>query len=250
MTDYHKLKLIILAQHLVAIAGLIWLFSWSGLVVAFLMFLVYYAYGMILGFHRSFAHKSYEISNTSKRLMLVAGSLSGMGSSIGWVGQHRWHHAYADQSDKDPYYSVKGFWSKTVAWALYPAIKEFKVTVIKDLIRDKDHMFMHQHYYKILFVWVTILALISPWAVVYMWALPAVLCYTDLTLVGVFGHVVGKQPYHNDDESRDSHILSIFTLGESYQNLHHLHASKLIQGKFDLIGIVASKFLKETINES
>jgi stearoyl-CoA desaturase (delta-9 desaturase) len=244
MTDYQKLKLIILAQHIIAVIGVIWMFSWIGLGVAFFMFLVYYAFGMILGFHRVFAHKSYVVGNKLKRAMLIAGSLSGMGSSVGWVGQHRWHHAYADQPDKDPYYSEPGIWSKTKAWALYPANTEFKITVIKDLIRDKDHMFMHKHYYSILFAWVLILAMISPWAVIYLWALPAVLCYTDLTLVGVFGHVAGQQPHHTTDQSRDNHILSIFTLGESYQNLHHHNAAQPIQGKFDIIGIISNKFLK------
>jgi sn-1 stearoyl-lipid 9-desaturase len=244
MTDYQKLKLIILGQHIIAVSGLIYLFSWTGILIAFLMFLVYYAYGMILGFHRTFAHKSYQISTLNKRLMLLAGSLSGMGSSIGWVGQHRWHHSNADDPSLDPYYSEKTFWSKTIAWALYPKIKEFKITVIKDLVRDPDHMFMHKHYYQILFSWVAILAVINPWLVIYVWALPCVLCYTNLTIVGVFGHVIGDQPYHQNDQSRDSHLLSIFTLGESYQNLHHLRASEPVQGKFDIIGIISKRFLK------
>lgn len=244
MTDYHKLKLIILFQHIIGIYGMMFMFDWYGILLSIIMFIIYYAGGMILGFHRLFAHDSYSVSNHTKRILLLAGSLSGMGSSIGWVGQHRYHHKFADQPDKDPYYSSDGILSKAIAWAMYPANKEFKISVIKDLIKDKDHVFMHKYYYRILFTWAVLLTVVSPVVLIYGWAIPAVMCYTNLTLVGVFGHTIGTQPFHTADDSRDSHILSIFTLGESYQNCHHLIPNKPIQGKFDIIGIIASKFLK------
>lgn len=244
MKDYHKLKLIILSQHVISIVGLIYFFSWPGLLIAFLMWQFYYSFGMILGFHRIFAHKSYETSNRTNVLMLLAGSLSGMGSSIGWVGQHRWHHAFADQPDKDPYYSKFTIWEKFKAWFLYPSNIEFKVSVVKDLIKSPQHLFFHKHYYKILFVWVVLLSLVSPYAVIYAWALPNVMTYTALTIVGVFGHNVGTQPHSQTEQGRDSHFLSFFTLGESYQNMHHVNPAAKIQGRFDFIGYASKLFLK------
>lgn len=243
MTDYHKLKLIILGAHLTAIAGLIYMFSWSGILAATVMYIIYYAYGMILGFHRIFAHNSFEASTLSYRLMLIAGSLSGMGSSFGWVGQHRWHHAHTDIPELDPYWAKPGAVNKIISWALY-ANREFKISTIKDLLRNSDHVFMHKHYYKILFTWIAVLTLISPWAVVYLWALPSMMCYTSLSIVGVFGHVVGTQPYHQTDASRDSHLLNLISLGESYQNFHHYKSGYPIYGKYDVIGKVSAKFFK------
>ena len=89
MTDYLKLKLIILSAHVIAIVGLVSEFEWIGVFASTLLYFWYYGYGMIVGFHRVFSHKSFEVSATSKWLMLISGSLSAMGSSVGWVGQHR-----------------------------------------------------------------------------------------------------------------------------------------------------------------
>lgn len=244
MSDYLKLKLIILFQHILALVGLVFFFSWTGIALALGMWILYYAYGMITGFHRTFSHKSFNVSRVNKLIMLTFGSLSGMGSSVGWVGQHRWHHAYSDQPGVDPYYSKGTFQSKALAWFTYPSNIHFKISVVKDLIRDKDHSFFHKHYYKILFAWVIFLAVINPWLVIYAWALPNVLTYTALTIVGVLGHNIGTQPYNNKDESRDSHILSLFTLGESYQNAHHYNPTLVVNGKFDFIGYVNRLFLK------
>ena len=245
MTDYQKLKLIILGQHIIAVVGLIYFFSWPGIFISLLIWQLYYSFGMILGFHRIFAHKTFTVSDTTKKLMLAAGSLSGMGSSIGWVGQHRWHHAFADQPERDPYYSKFTFWEKTKAWFLYPANIHFKISVVKDLIGDSDHLFFHKNYYKILACWVLLLIGISPYALIYLWAIPAVLTYTALTIVGVLGHNVGTQPHSKTEQGRDSDILSFFTLGESYQNMHHVNPAAPIQGRLDFIGYVSRIFFKK-----
>jgi stearoyl-CoA desaturase (delta-9 desaturase) len=235
----------ILGQHILALAGLVLFFSWQGIAIAFMAWLFYYAYGMILGFHRIFAHGTFNISRASKLAMLLSGSLSGMGSSVGWVGQHRAHHAHADDPEKDPYWSKFTFVEKFKAWFTYPVITKFKLTIIKDLLKDKDHMFFHKHYYKILLVWVVALSLVSFETLVYFWALPNVLTYTALTLVGVLGHNLGSQTVSDKHQGRDSHILSLFTLGESYQNKHHVSPSEPIQGLVDPIGYVSYPFFKK-----
>ena len=243
MTDYLKLKLIILSAHVIAIVGLVSEFEWIGVFSSSLLYFWYYGYGMIVGFHRVFSHKSFEVSATSKWLMLISGSLSAMGSSVGWVGQHRCHHAFSDNPDKDPYYDKIGLLSKILSWATY-ANKPFKLTTVKDLLRDPAHMFVHNNYYKILLGWVLLLSLISFKTLVYGWAIPVVMCYTALSLVAVLGHISGPQPHHTNDDSRDMHLMNIITLGESYQNYHHLYPSAIIMGKWDIIGIICSKFFK------
>lgn len=243
MTDYLKLKLIILSSHIIAVFGLVTEFDWIGLTISVLLYFVYYGYGMCIGYHRVFTHKSFIISDTSKWLMLFVGSLSTVGSSISWVGQHRCHHAFSDIPDKDPYYGKIGFWTKLISWVTY-ANRPFKITLVKDLLRDPAHMFMHKHYFKVLFGWIFILSIISFKFLVYGWALPIVLSYSAVSLVGVLGHVIGNQPYHSNDNSRDSHLLSIITLGENYQNYHHLYPSATINGKYDIIGIICNKFFK------
>ena len=245
MTDYYKLKSIILGQHAIALFGLIYLFSWQGILLSFIAWQFYYSYGMILGFHRVFAHKTYTVSDFSKISMLIFGSLAGMGSSIGWIGQHRSHHVHADNPELDPYYSKFTFIEKFKAWFTYPAITKFKISLIKDIIKDKSHVFFHTHYYKILAVWVVFLSMFGVEAVVYLWALPNVFTYTALTLVGTLGHNVGNQPVSKTEEGRDCHWLNLFTLGESYQNSHHVVPAAKIQGRFDFIGYMSKPFFKE-----
>ena len=39
-----------------------------------------------------------------------------------------------------------------------------------------------------------------------------------------------------DDNSINSHVMNIFTLGESYQNTHHYEPTRLVCGRYDMLG--------------
>lgn len=229
---HKKVKLNILTAHILAAVGLIFYFSWWGLATAAIMWIIF-NYGVSGGFHRLFSHRQYEVNSFWRWFLLISGTLAGIGSCISWVGQHRQHHKNSDVKGLDPYYPHDNWF---LAWIFGPWHVNTSPLVVRDLLKDKAQLFLHNHYFKIQILYVSVLALINPELVFWMWALPSAGTFTSLQVVGVFGHLVGEKIYDTKDEGLNSHWLNIFTFGESYQNSHHHDSRMLILGPMDIMG--------------
>lgn len=232
MNLYQKIKLLLLTTNVIAITGIVFYFSWWGLGLALIVWTIF-NFGVSAGFHRLFAHRSYHTNSLIEILLLVSGTLSSIGSSISWVGQHRQHHAFSDTKEKDPYYPHDN-WIK--AWIFGPWATPFSPMMVKDLLRNKTHKWIHDNYFKIIFSYVVLLMIINPVLVIWMWALPGAMTFFSLQVTGVLGHMVGYRDYDTNDDSRNNHILNIFTFGESYQNTHHQNQKQIVIGPCDLVG--------------
>jgi fatty-acid desaturase len=232
MNLHTKVKLNILAANVVAVVGVAFFFSWWGLGLAFITWLLFNL-GVSGGFHRLFSHKQYKVSRPFAFTLLMLGSLAGIGSCVSWVGQHRRHHAFSDVKGKDPYYPHDGL---IRAWVFGPWNINIPPLSVKDLLKDKTQMFFHHNYFKIQMLWVALLFAVNPVLVFWLWALPSAGTFFSLQVVGVLGHIIGKQEFDTHDSSLNSHVLNLFTFGESYQNSHHHNASQLVLGKYDVMG--------------
>src|SRR5947209_16549464 len=54
------------------------------------------ATGITMGYHRLFAHRSFETYRTVRHALAIVGSMAGQGPPIIWTADHRKHHAFAD----------------------------------------------------------------------------------------------------------------------------------------------------------
>ena len=232
MNLHTKVKLTLLLSNVLTLIAFSFFFSWWGLGLAILVWICF-NFGVSAGFHRLFAHRSYETNFFWRWSLLISGTLAGIGSSISWIGQHRMHHANSDVEGKDPYYPHNN-WIK--AWIFGPWALPISPMSVKDLIRDRDHRWLHDHYFKILAAYVVILFLINPVLVCWAWAVPSAATFFSLQVTGVLGHMIGTAEYALKDRSKNSHILNIFTFGESYQNSHHHDVRRIVLGKYDLVG--------------
>ena len=69
---------------------------WRDLVIAAVFYLVS-GFGVTVGYHRLFTHRSFRPARWLKIVLASAGSLAVEGSLSGWVANHRRHHVYADK---------------------------------------------------------------------------------------------------------------------------------------------------------
>src|SRR3989338_7348736 len=93
------------------------------------------------GYHRYFAHRTYELNKIGERIVLMLGALSVQGSVLQWAHDHRIHHRYVD-TDLDPYSIKKGFWYAHMGWLIFwehPAQYEN----VRDLRQSR--LILHQH---------------------------------------------------------------------------------------------------------
>ena len=184
------------------------------------------------GYHRLWAHRTYEAHPVLKVLYLIFGTMALQNSVFAWCSGHRTHHLHVDDVDRDPYSARRGFWFSHIGWMLrdYPSgATDF--SNIPDLRKDPLLAFQHRHYVAL--------------AVGINFGLPLVLglVFRDLLgmliLAGVMrlvwshhvtffinslAHMWGSRPYTEDNSARDNPAIAVLTYGEGYHNFHHIFA--------------------------
>ncbi|KFE67941.1 Fatty acid desaturase [Hyalangium minutum] len=96
----------------------VWLFLHEGIrwldVGLFVGMYVATMTGIELGFHRYFAHRTFETTRPIRALLLILGSMAGQGSTLLWSGLHRWHHAHTDIPGDihSPTLGRQGWWQR------------------------------------------------------------------------------------------------------------------------------------------
>jgi stearoyl-CoA desaturase (delta-9 desaturase) len=179
------------------------------------------------GYHRLFAHGSYEAHPILKAFYLVFGAASFEASALKWASDHRRHHAYIDE-DQDPYNINRGFWWAHMGWILTKDPSSQGISQVGDLERDPMIRFQHRYYVPIAFG----VGLGVPLALGFLFGDPwggliiggflrLVFFYQATFCINSLAHMIGKQPYSDDDSSRDCVITALVTMGEGYHNFHH-----------------------------
>lgn len=178
------------------------------------------------GYHRFFAHRSYEVHPFIEFLYIFVGAGAFQGSVLQWATDHRRHHREVD-GEADPYSISKGFWFAHVTW-MFRKDPNFD-GYAKDLAKNKFIAFQHK-YYVLLAV---IMGFIVPgvvgqalgfgfWGGVLIGgALRIVLTQHSTFLINSAAHCFGRQTYNDKHTARDSIIMAFLTFGEGYHNFHH-----------------------------
>ena len=221
--------LVLVMTHLLALCGIAYVifvsFSWwtIGLALLWLTLCVLSTTG---GYHRLFAHRTYQASKGVRLFYLLFGAASGQGSALRWASDHRLHHAHTDEAE-DPHNIKRGFWWAHVGWLLYRS-PPLHLENTKDLQADPLIRFQDR-FYLLLAVLVgfgvpTLLA--AAWrdplgGLLLAGFLRLAIQYQATFSINSVAHWVGRQPYSKDTSARDSWVAAIVTLGEGYHNYHH-----------------------------
>lgn len=245
MTNYEKIKLAQAVAIISTIVTLVFAFDWALLIAGLLVSWLFWCMGLTISLHKYSSHRTFEAKNrVIKYILLWFGTVITMGSSINFAAGHRQHHRHAD-TPEDPY-NLNGNWFHRVKLFFYwfPTYK-INPMVIKDLLRDKDHTFFNNNYWKILLVYPVALLLIDPVWFGYFYALPVVYTILGMGYVTVWAHTAefqkyGTKPYATTDNSWNSRLFSILLAGEGYHNTHHAFPGKYNyetqSGDFDASG--------------
>lgn len=222
------LQLLNLILSIVGIVYLLFNFKFSYLIISIITFLIFGIIGANAGYHRYFSHRSYKTSKIIENIMAFIGTLATLGSVISWVAIHRYHHLHADTKE-DPHSPLYiGKWNAyTYNWNKTKISKKF----IKDIINNPFIVFLHKNYFKIIFLYISILLVIDPWLVIFAYAIPATGCLNGVAAVTVIGHLHGYTTYNTNDTAKNSWLANILSLGEGWHNNHHAHPYKWKQGE-------------------
>ena len=229
-------SIFLIATPVFALLGVLahWSYFGSPGWVEFTVFLsLYFACGLSItvGYHRLFSHRSHEASWPLVLFYSIFGAGSFQNSIIEWCSDHRNHHKMTD-SDKDPYSASRGFWYSHIGWVL---IEEEKFandfSNVKDLQSSKIIMWQHRNFFLIGalsgIIFPTLVGFLLggiPTAIgclVWGGLVRIVFVHHGTFLINSAAHIWGRQPYSEDNSSKDSFWLAFLTFGEGYHNFHH-----------------------------
>jgi len=184
------------------------------------------------GYHRLFAHATYEAHPALKVAYLLFGAMALQNSALVWSANHRVHHRYIDDPERDPYCARLGFWFSHIGWMLrsYPS-GDPDFSAARDLERDLLVRYQHRYYLPLALAMNLGLPLLLGWAngdifgmLLLAGVLRLVISHHATFFINSLAHIWGSQPYTDDNTARDNGVVALLTYGEGYHNFHHMFA--------------------------
>lgn len=220
-------------MHLIAIGGVIYTgFSWSMLGAAILFYYVR-MFGITAGYHRYFAHRSFETSRVFQFILAFLGSSAAQKGVIWWAGHHRDHHRYSDQPEDIHSPIQRGFWYSHMGWILGAEYDGVKYHNMKDFENYPEIQFIQKYWLLAPVFWGVLFFLVGGLPLL-MWGFffSTMLLYHGTFTINSLSHVFGRRRYKTTDTSRNNWFLALLTMGEGWHNNHHYYQASVRQGFF------------------
>jgi stearoyl-CoA desaturase (delta-9 desaturase) len=192
-----------------------------------MLFLMYVLVGfsVTIGYHRLFSHRAFQAAWPLRLAVLLLGAAAFENSALWWASDHRQHHRFEDDPERDPYSVSKGFWHAHWIWVMEGEVRP--MTGVADLQRDPLVRWQHRWHF-----WIGAAVALIPvyvglatgdvWGQAVMGVLLRIVLTHHCTfLINSAAHTFGSQPYSDSNSDRDNGFLAPFTFGEGYHNFHH-----------------------------
>lgn len=195
------------------------------------------------GYHRYFSHRAFKTSRFFQFVLAGGAQSSFQKGVLWWAANHRIHHKHSDTPEDPHSANLYGFWYAHIGWIMGPEYKPTRFDLIKDM-KHKELYWLNKYH----FVPPVVLALavylvgnkvngtgFFDWGAGVSTLLIGFFLSTIILFHGTFTinslmHKIGKQRYKTGDQSRNSLVLALVTLGEGWHNNHHYYQSAAQQG--------------------
>jgi fatty-acid desaturase len=229
----------------IAHAGLLaapWFFTWKAVGLFAVLAWVTGSLGVCMGYHRYLTHGSFCSYKPVRWLLALLGQLSGEGSALMWVANHRQHHLFSDK-EGDPHTPRDGVWWAHMLWFM-PAMPREKLRThlqryAPDLYKDPVMRLLHAMFLAAHFILGAILLAVGwlgwDWHTgmsFLIWGLFVRLVYVyHITwFVNSATHIWGYRSYETNDNSRNLWWVGLLAFGEGWHNNHHAFQRLARQG--------------------
>lgn len=229
--------------HLGCLAVFLVGFSWVSAGAAIFLYLL--RMFAITGFyHRYFSHRSFKTSRVVQFFFALLGNSSMQRGPLWWAATHRHHHKHSDEKNDAHSPVHHGFAWSHIGWLT--SMKNFPTNykAIPDLKKYPELVFLNRFDQIVPFIYGLImistgfiLEIFAPSLNVTMWQFFIWTFFISTTVllhgtlfINSLAHVWGKRRYETKDDSRNSFLLSVITLGEGWHNNHHRYPHSARQG--------------------
>ena len=190
-------------------------------------------FGITVGVHRLWSHRSYEAHWILRTVLMLCNSIANQGSIFHWARDHRVHHKFSE-TKADPHDATRGFFYAHVGWLIVkkdPAVVEAgRHMDFSDLLADPL-----VYWQKKLDPWFTLyMSFVWPAQVAaHFWGedfwnaffVAGALRYTVVLhftwCVNSAAHLFGDHPYDVLSYPAENPFVSWCAVGEGWHNWHH-----------------------------
>jgi stearoyl-CoA desaturase (delta-9 desaturase) len=218
-------------------------FSWAALAVCIGLYIIR-MFGITGVYHRYFSHRSYK---TSRPFQFILGCLAASAAQKGpiwWASHHRHHHQHSDTEEDIHPPGIYGVWWAHVGWVLSTQFVESKNELARDWLQQKEIVLLDKYHLVPPALLMLAVAGFGYFCEVYypglqtnalqmfVWGfcVSTTLLYHGTFCINSFAHILGKPRFITGDDSKNSFILALITLGEGWHNNHHRYPGSERQG--------------------
>ncbi|WP_373531213.1 acyl-CoA desaturase [Vampirovibrio sp.] len=195
-------------------------------------------------YHRYFSHRSFQTGRVQQFIFAVWAMTSVQRGPLWWASHHRRHHRLADKPG-DPHSPVtETLLQSHIGWMTVPENLETDYTVIKDLTRFPELVFLNKFdwvvpacYAMALYALGYTLEQIAPslgtngfQILIWGFFISTVVLFHGTCTINSLAHLFGSRRYATADDSRNNLWLALITLGEGWHNNHHKFQNTVRQG--------------------
>ena len=215
--------------------GVLWV-GWSPFAVWTAVALYFVRMFAVTGVHhRYFSHKTYSTSRFGQFLLALYAATTVQRGSLWWAYHHRHHHQHSDGPEDAHSPHVHGFWWSHIGWITSRRNFPTDYSKIKDLAKFPELVWLNRLdlLVPLLFAgaiwgtgaWLGVhrpqLGVTGPQLLVWGFFISTTLLFHGTACINSMAHLMGRRRFKTDDDSRNSFILAIITLGEGWHNNHH-----------------------------
>jgi stearoyl-CoA desaturase (delta-9 desaturase) len=224
--------------------GVIWT-GWSPFAVGFAIAFYFVRMFAVTGvYHRYFSHKTYSTSRVGQFLLALWGGTTVQRGALWWAYHHRHHHLHSDDEEDAHSPHVHGFWWSHIGWITSRKNFPTDYSKVRDLAKFPELVLLNRFD-----TVVPILTAIAVWGLgwgleiyapalgVTKWQMlwwgffvSTTALFHGTSCINSMAHLMGRRRFQTSDDSRNSFILALITLGEGWHNNHHRYMSSTRNG--------------------
>jgi stearoyl-CoA desaturase (delta-9 desaturase) len=217
--------------------------SWFAVGAAALLYLV--RMFAVTGFyHRYFSHRSFRTSRPMQLCFALLGNTSMQRGPLWWASTHRHHHAHSDEEADKHSPTQRGFLWSHLGWLTCRKNFPTDYKKVKDFASYPELVFFNRFDFLVPILYGIVLwgigALLGKFAPglgtsggqLFVWGffISTVFLLHGTLFINSLAHMMGKSRFKTTDDSRNSPLLALITLGEGWHNNHHRYSHSARQG--------------------
>jgi stearoyl-CoA desaturase (Delta-9 desaturase) len=224
--------------------AVIWV-GWSWFAVGAAVFLYFIRMFAVTGiYHRYFSHKTYSTSRFGQFILALWGATTVQRGALWWAYHHRHHHQHSDEEEDAHSPHVHGFWWSHIGWITSRRNFPTDYSKVKDLAKYPELVWLNRFdvvvpvlFAVALFGLGSLLAATAPalgttgpQMLVWGFFISTTALFHGTSCINSLAHLMGRRRFNTTDDSRNSFILALVTLGEGWHNNHHRYQSATRNG--------------------